>query len=281
MPDPIGKDTVPVSVIIPCYDCSRTIHETVASVIRQTKQPRELILVNDGSRDKGVTAAALASIRDRWGYVVDIRLIEFTENRGPASARNAGWDKATQPYIAFLDADDIWHPQKLALVYPLIEQNPHIDVIGHDFLLKRDVVCFSRVYSPEDLPSPIRKGFYSVLLLNPFVTPSFLLKKSVRERFNSRLRYCEDHEFLLRLANAGQVYHLKTKLVQLGREAFAEGGLSSERMLMRKGEIVMYFEALKYRADVVVFLPLLILFSVIKHIILLGLSLVQRKTVSA
>ena len=280
MPHFDEKIKIPVSVIIPCYNCSQTIYSTVESVFRQTRLPGELLLINDASSDDGKTAAALKVLQSQWGSVMDILIIDFEENQGPAAARNAGWEKAVQPYIAFLDADDVWHPQKLELVYAVAEQNPDMDLIGHDFSLSRDREDAGMVYPAVVLSEIVRKGFYSVLLFNPFVTPSFFLKRNFPERFNPRLRYCEDHEFLLRVANSGKVYCLKTKLVQLGREAFTAGGLSAERFSMRKGEIVMYREAMQYRPVLVVFLPLLILFSVIKHVILLGLSLVQRKTVS-
>jgi hypothetical protein len=96
---------------------------------------------------------------------------------------------------------------------------------------------------------------------------------------NPHLRYCEDHEFLLRVAHSYNVYYLKLKLVQLGREPFAQGGLTAKRLLMRRGEIVMYFEALKYRHALFLLLPLLILFSMIKHLVLLGLQYLPRETI--
>lgn len=278
MPDRSKK--VPVSVIIPCYNCSETINLTVESVIKQTRLPEELFLINDASPDNGKTIAALSLLKDRLVGIIDIHVINFNENKGPAGARNAGWEAASKPYIAFLDADDFWHPQKLELIYNVIEQNPHIDLIGHDFCLAKDHQDVNRLYSTECSPRIVRKRFYSILLLNPFVTPSFFLKKNIRERLNPQLRYCEDHEFLLRVAHSYTVYFLKLKLVQLGREPFAEGGLTAKRLLMRKGEIVMYLEALKYRHALFLLLPLLILFSMIKHVTLLGLSYLRGKTVN-
>jgi len=270
---------VPVSVIIPCYNCKDTIFLTVESVVRQSALPAEIFLVNDASSDNGQTITALNSIIDQFGHIIKINVINLDENKGPAFARNVGWDAASQPYIAFLDADDFWHPQKLELIHNIIEQNPHIDLIGHDFFLAKDHQDVKRLYSTQCSHRIVKKIFYSILLLNPFVTPSFFLKRNIRERMNPHLRYCEDHEFLLRVAHSRNVYCLKLKLVHLGREPFAEGGLTADRLRMRKGEIEMYLEALKYRSVIALFLPLLILFSVIKHVILLGLSLLQRKTV--
>jgi teichuronic acid biosynthesis glycosyltransferase TuaG len=270
---------VPVSVIIPCYNCISTISSAVESVARQTMLPEELYLIDDASPDNGRTLTALYALSDRFGRIMKIHVITLDENMGPAYVRNMGWNAASQPYVAFLDADDTWHPQKLELVYNVIAQNPHIELIGHDFCLAKDHQDVKRLYSTECSHRIVRKRFYSILLLNPFVTPSFFLKKNIRQRMNPHLRYCEDHEFLLRVAHSYNVYYLKLKLVQLGREPFAEGGLTAKRLLMRKGEIVMYLEALKYRHALFLLLPLLILFSMIKHVTLLGLSYLQGKTV--
>ncbi len=267
---------VPVSVIIPCYQCSDTIDLAVQSVINQSAMPGEICLIDDGSGDDGRTKRALHSLKERYDSVIKTHIILQKENKGPGSARNAGWDMASQPYVAFLDADDAWHPQKLELIHRILEKNPLIDLIGHDFYM-RDEREGGQVYSAEKNGYVVRKKSYiSILLINPFVTPSFVLKKSISQRFNPNLRYCEDHEFLLRVSHTYHVAHAKLKLVQLGREPFAEGGLTAMRTRMRLGEVTMYVEALKYRKGLVVWLPALILLSMVKHAALLGLSYVRR-----
>lgn len=270
------KKRVPVSVVIPCYKCSGTIDFAFRSVINQSVLPEEICLIDDASRDDGKTVTVLYSLRERFRRIVKTTIISLEENMGPGFARNAGWEAATQPYVAFLDADDAWHPQKLELVHDVLEKNPQIDLIGHDFYLKNDAAKI-QTYLPEEEGRIVRKHFPSILLMNPFVTPSFVLRRRISQRFNPRLRYCEDHEFLLRVSITGNVFHLRRKLVQLGREPFAEGGLTAERRRMRAGEIAMYLAVLKYRKGVVPLLPALILFSVLKHIILFGLSFLRGK----
>ncbi|MHB1099234.1 MAG: glycosyltransferase family 2 protein, partial [Burkholderiales bacterium] len=105
---------VPVSVIIPCYRCAETIARAVDSVLKQTLPPEEILLVEDCSGDDGNTLAVLHSLQQNNPF---IRVIPLAKNGGPAAARNAGWDAAKQPYIAFLDADDAWHPKKLEIQY--------------------------------------------------------------------------------------------------------------------------------------------------------------------
>jgi len=93
----------PVSVVIPAYNAECFVGQAIASVLAQTYKPSEIIVVNDGSTDR--TA-------DRVAAFVDVRLAS-KQNGGPGSARNFGLQHATQPLVAFLDADDLWTPRKL------------------------------------------------------------------------------------------------------------------------------------------------------------------------
>jgi glycosyltransferase involved in cell wall biosynthesis len=105
-----------VSVILPVYQGEQTILKAVRSVLSQTYPHLELLVVDDGSTDG--TLAVLAT-------VTDPRLKVFRqENRGVASARNYGFAQASGEYIAFIDADDVWLPQKLAMEMETIRNQP-------------------------------------------------------------------------------------------------------------------------------------------------------------
>jgi glycosyltransferase involved in cell wall biosynthesis len=109
-----------VSVIIPTYNAEKTIHETVTSVFKQTLSDLELIIINDGSTDK--TLEVLSTIDDP-------RLKIFSyPNAGVAVSRNRGLSKATGQYISFLDADDLWTPDKLEAQYQALQDNPQAAV---------------------------------------------------------------------------------------------------------------------------------------------------------
>ncbi len=99
--------TVSVSVVIVCHNAIAYIREALASVEAQTHQPLEVVVVDDGSSDG--TPAAVARHRGK----VPLRLIRFRRNQGPAKARRRGVRAARGHWIAFLDADDVWYPQKL------------------------------------------------------------------------------------------------------------------------------------------------------------------------
>lgn len=100
-----------VSVITPVYNAARWLPETLASVRAQTLQDWEHLLVDDGSSDDSVAIIeALAEDDSR------VRLLRTPVNSGPAAARNIAIGAACGRYLAFLDADDIWLPEKLALM---------------------------------------------------------------------------------------------------------------------------------------------------------------------
>ena len=93
------------SVVIPAWNAAATLAETLASVLSQTCPPAEVIVVDDGSTDETPTVAA------RFGDAV--RLIR-QPNQGVGVATNTGLDASTQPRVALLDSDDLWHPEKAA-----------------------------------------------------------------------------------------------------------------------------------------------------------------------
>ena len=113
---------VDVSVIIPCYNSSKTIECAVKSVICQTQLPKEIILIDDYSTDDGKTTEILYKIKEKYESKIDIIVLESDENRGAASARNKGMKIAKGVYIAFLDSDDVWDKYKLEKQVKILEK---------------------------------------------------------------------------------------------------------------------------------------------------------------
>ncbi len=112
-----------VSVIIPCYRSGRYVEEAVRSVQAQTFQDWEFLLVNDGSGD----AATLEALERIEAFGDDrIQLLQHpgAENRGVSASRNLGLDHARGRYIAFLDSDDAWLPEKLKRQVAILEAAP-------------------------------------------------------------------------------------------------------------------------------------------------------------
>lgn len=104
------------SVVIPLYNKQNYIKETIKSVLNQTFQDFEIVIVNDGSKDDSVKV--VESIQDDR-----IKLVH-QENSGVSVARNMGIKEANAKYIAFLDADDLWLPEFLQTIYELIQNFP-------------------------------------------------------------------------------------------------------------------------------------------------------------
>ncbi len=113
-----------VSVVIPSYNSARFIGPTLDSVLAQTWPSLEVIVVDDGSTDD--TAAALQPYLDRIVYV-------RKPNGGLASARNAGMARATGDLVAWLDADDLWIPEKIALQVTVLGLHPECVLVASDF----------------------------------------------------------------------------------------------------------------------------------------------------
>lgn len=112
-----------VSAVIPVYNNGPYIAAALKSVIDQTIPATEIIVVDDGSNDD--TAAALRPYRDRIIYV-------FQPNRGEPSARNRGIREAKSTYIAFLDGDDLWRPNKLELQMEYLQEHPECALVYSD-----------------------------------------------------------------------------------------------------------------------------------------------------
>lgn len=121
-----------ISVVIPLYNKQNSIVATLQSVLAQTYKNYEVIVVDDGSTDRSVEVAE-ATLRKfsgcPTGYGLEFRVIR-KENGGVSSARNAGILAAKGEYIAFLDGDDLWHPEYLDTLQQLIVDYPDAALYG-------------------------------------------------------------------------------------------------------------------------------------------------------
>lgn len=199
--------TATVTTIIPAYRASGTIGRAIDSLLGQTRPPDEILVVDDGSPDD--VAPALAPYGDR------VTLLR-KPNGGAASARNFGIDHARGDFIAFLDADDHWAPDKLELQLAMFERHPEVGF------------CASRFWSqhPNEVPVPFELPDRLVdRVLRPMGVEAFdvamLIWTSVvivrREvlgelRFPTQLRTAEDRYLWIRLARTAPLYILGAPL---------------------------------------------------------------------
>jgi glycosyltransferase involved in cell wall biosynthesis len=97
-----------VSIVTPLYNCSDYLEQTIQSILYQTYQNWEMIMVDDCSKDNSIEIAQKYVAQDNR-----IKLIKLEQNSGAAVARNIAIEESKGRYIAFLDADDIWKPVKV------------------------------------------------------------------------------------------------------------------------------------------------------------------------
>jgi teichuronic acid biosynthesis glycosyltransferase TuaG len=116
-----------VSIITPVYNAAGWLPETIASVRAQTLSDWEHLIVDDGSNDGSVAIAEAAADADKR-----VRLLRTPSNAGPSAARNLALKSALGRFIAFLDADDLWLPEKLARAVECMTINQY-DFIFHDY----------------------------------------------------------------------------------------------------------------------------------------------------
>lgn len=109
-----------VSVVIPAYNCEDTLGRAIQSIADQSVSVKEIIVVDDGSSDKTVE-----TVRQLSKTFKKLRLIEQA-NGGPAKARNAGIEIAQGNWVAFLDADDAWLPNRVELQHKILERHPNL-----------------------------------------------------------------------------------------------------------------------------------------------------------
>jgi len=223
--------TAPVSVVIPCYRCSTTIGRAVESILRQTLKPAEIILVDDASEDGTLAVLQqLAGLHHGW-----IRVLQLDMNHGAASARNAGWEAASQPYIAFLDSDDSWHPEKLRIQYEYMLGNPDVAISGHRCIWLRNGEL-----QPDlpQTPAATKISAISLIFRNSFSTPSVMLKRNIPFRFPDKKRYGEDVSLWQQIAFSGlPVVRLEYPLAYVHKALYGDGGLSAQLWKMEKGEL--------------------------------------------
>ena len=190
-----------VSVIVPVFNGAATVPRALASIFAQTFTDYELVVVNDGSTDD--TATVLAGYGDRLRVITQ-------PNRGLSAARNAGVRASSGEYLAFLDDDDEWMPEKLARCVPVLDADPECALV-YTLALKVDTdgLLMGPQNVTEGRPDGAESPTMEQLLERPWnVVPSqFVVRRDVFERcggFHERfITSCEDLYFLLNAREHG------------------------------------------------------------------------------
>ena len=264
-----------VSVIIPCYRCADTIERAIASVAAQTLPPVEVILVEDQSGDGTLDAlfAQQALYPDGW-----ISILVQPTNSGPGEARNAGWKEARQPYIAFLDADDTWHPQKVELQYHWMLQHPRVALSGHSIAHSDSHTGLSASMQYNVWDATFEEVTASRLLWrNVLSTPTVMLQTSLLPRFETGKRHSEDYLLWLTIACSGEtITRCRLPLAFIHKGVYGEAGLSGQLWNMQKGQWDTYRRLRRLDCVGPVQYVLLLLWSWIRFVRRLGFVGMKR-----
>lgn len=230
------RSRLPVSVIVPAYNAAATLARAVESITAQTCLPAEIILVDDASRDATWDVIRQLSVRYPDPPIKTVRL---TENGGPAAARNAGWSIASQDFLAFLDADDAWHPRKLELQYRWLADHAQVALCGH-----RCIVIDDAAQIPDLPPGAMPVRYYGVAsfaIANRLSTPSVMLRRGVSERFTGGKRCSEDFLLWVQIvAHHGPAAFIDLPLAFLFKPRYGAAGLSGDLWRMYRGELDSY-----------------------------------------
>lgn len=213
-----------VSVIIPYYNRGDTLPRALDSVLLQTYKDLEIILVNDGSTDKCEQV-----VED---YIIKHSEIKFKNifqtNMGPSEARNNGVRNAKGKYIAFLDSDDSWEPQKLEIQIAYMEKNPQISITGTNYFIVKDD---RRNRYPLE-PAVIEAEFYRMLFKVFYATPTIVIRREVFLRDNYWYKVGknqgEDLLLYLQILRNNRGVRFSTPLASIYKDLYGDGGLSGD-----------------------------------------------------
>lgn len=205
----IMNDEPQVSVIIPTYNRSEFLRVAVSSALAQTLQDFEIIVVDDASEED--TGEVISQFEDKR-----IRLIRHERNQGVSVARNSGVVNSRGKYIAFLDDDDEWFPEKIQRQFDLLEQSPKNVGVLYTGSLAVESGSGKTLYQLV----PTQKGnLFEEMLLQDSLAPTstFFVRKDCFEKvglFDVEFEHGEDFDMWLRIAKEFQFDYLKEPLIK-------------------------------------------------------------------
>jgi glycosyltransferase involved in cell wall biosynthesis len=189
-----------VSVIIPIFNGEKYIEQTIDSVLSQTYQNWELIIINDGSSDN--TERLILKYPDKR-----IRYLRNDTNRGISPSLNRGIDEAKGEFIARLDADDIALPLRFEKQVEFLSKNRDYALCGSYF---QTIDSAGNILKHVRFPNNDRDAQSYLLLHNCFCQSSIMMKAEIAKelKYDHRFRICEDYDLWYRISKLGKIINL-------------------------------------------------------------------------
>ncbi len=239
-----------ISAVIPTYNNAAFITEAIDSILAQSHPVDEIIVVDDGSSDHSETLVkAIAQKSDKLIYIKQ-------QNQGPSSARNRGIEAASGDWIAFLDADDRWPADKIALQLAALEREPSLQLIAGDMaetdeqghVLIESMLAKHRLLGQfQTLKGRALNNALTALIEKNFIpTGTVLVKQAALKQagsFNPDIRFGEDLELWAKIACHHPITCLPQRLMyrrQHGANATQNTGPMLEDLVKVMGSIGQY-----------------------------------------
>lgn len=195
-----------LSINLCCYNSEKYLKETLDSIINQTYKDWELVVINDGSTDS--TEKIILDYKEKGHRIV----YYFQENKGLGFSRNQALNLSQGDYIAFIDHDDMWLPEKTRKQIDIMEHNPDIDLVYSNlFMMKngRKSVCFKK-------KQPDGYVFDRFLYHYPIAIPTVMVRKKVLyslcDLFDEKLNLSEEFELFMRILYKSKAAYINEPL---------------------------------------------------------------------
>lgn len=214
-----------VSIVMPAYNCEKYISESVDSVLKQTYENYELIIIEDGSKDRTIDVINEILKKDNR-----IKLLKNEENKGVSYSRNNGISHSKGEWIAFLDSDDMWFEDKLEKQMNYVTENNSVEFVftGSSFVNEN-----SQPYS-WIMEIPKKVTYKELLKQNIISCSSVLIKKDYFTKYKMEHDYMhEDYLLWLKiLKNGTNAYGINEPLLIYRVSSSSKSGNKIKSMLM-------------------------------------------------
>lgn len=226
-------DDATVGVVIPFYNDSGTVCRAIRSVLDQTRPAARIVIVDDASSVD--ESSALAALVDDLDSPL-IHVVTLDQNKGPSAARNRGIDACSECiWVALLDADDSWHPDKLMQQVSALSRHSNLAILG----TKR---AFGETWTKNITSQSLTLvRSRQQIFRNRFATSSMIIRRNIDPHFREDMRYSEDNELWCRVLLTGhRGAVLNQPLYRAYKESLSPEGASGRYWQMYRGQLKAY-----------------------------------------
>ena len=196
-----------VSIIMPVYNEEKNISRAIQSVLNQTYQKIELIIVDDGSTDS--TPQIINDFKRTDDRIIYLRNLV---NRGTTYSLNRGLRKAAGEYVARIDGDDWYCPKKIELQINFLERRKEYGIVGTFYILVTDDKMAFKVNLPVTNEEILKKIAYR----NPFAHSSIMVRREILDKvgyYDERYEYAQDYDLYFRILSVSKGYNIPRHLL--------------------------------------------------------------------